>query len=267
MNKKILGTLILALGIVTLFGNFTHNHHFYSIFSTFTNFFWPLFFFILGLRRFNAGKKNSITTYALFFFALFFSKNILADFLPDFLNLNDFFWPITIILIGIIILLKPKELERDNERNSFYYYDDNNKQYRDFEDERANINKTYIYQKGHTPTVEISQNNVQNNIINNKTFDNKFAVKEINIKENDLKFGDNKIKINNSFGEIKVSVPKNINLKLDGNISHGEIMFLNKTYDGLQNIAKAKYNANNAEKSLHIIANVSFGEIKIYFAT
>ncbi len=271
-NKKVIGAILLSVGILALLGNFHLTHHFYNLFRYVFNFFWPALFLLIGTRRLIEHKNNSFSTFIFLFFGLYFLKRAVMAILPNFALLDILFWPLILIVSGLVLIFNKSDIMNfwtDRKFNNYSYYNNDNYDYRDFEEKKKSQVKTntYTYQKGHIPQSTIKIDSKQEEKQHNyKTINNNMGSKRIIIKNSDLAAGTNTLKLNNSFGDMKIIVPRDINIKLDGEISLGKLNFLSKEYSGINQTAKAKFTAKNSDKLLHIYANISLGDITIIFA-
>ncbi len=284
-RQKTIGFIILGIGLLILMDNLNIGHILNQNIHFMLSILWPIPIILWGIKRIDAGKDKNLWTYILLSGGTSIFLGNLATKFPTFQHLFKLFFPAAIIGLGLLILLRPQQFERyvkkvktnrytpptpfqnvdfddsQSQEPQDYSYTYKHQQDRLFDTEPAANNQTYTHKKQSKTHVYNSKEPKKYRRINNRFSSNTYILKEKDIPE-----GDSYIEINTTMGETYLTIPRSVNIKMDGNVSIGEIKFINKLYDGLSAHPKARYTApDNATKTVNIQASVSVGEIYIIF--
>ncbi len=263
------GVIVIIIGALLLMQNLGLGVAINFSIGVMFNLLWPLILVYFGFKRLKRGQ-NDLFSYLLIAMGIFFMMSSLGHIHPIFSAIRRYFLPLTIICIGLLLVFRAKTFS-----NNEYHYETREK-FRDFEDgytyHNANDgffanNHDYDTTPLDTTFYEADQQSDKSNRkrqVAERTYNTTFNSNRIALNESDLIAGLNVINLNCTMGEIKISLPKTINILLDGQSTFGEIKFLNRKYGGINSTSKAKYTAPiTATKTVHIKASAQFSEISI----
>ena len=168
----------------------------------------------------------------------------------NYIDLKDFFrdyWPVLIILLGLHLILK-----RDR-----FHFDDGIAGDKDFicETEKALYSNVFGDLR-----VQIHSLNFEEGKINNTFGDIKLDLSKLNITS-----GEKILDVHGVFGDIKISVPKNIEYAVYASITAGDIKIMEQKVDGFSKEMRYKsenYDAADPKLTIHI--SHVFGDIKVW---
>ncbi len=262
------GIIVIVIGTLLLMQNLGLGFAINFSIGVIFNMLWPLILVYFGIKRLKRGQ-NDLYAYLLIALGIFFMMSSLEHIHPVFSIIRRFFFPLTIICIGLLLVFRTKSLSHND-----YHYD-TPENFRDFEDgytyQNANdglFSEDRSYDVDPTNTTQYDDNRHFNEgnkkQVSERTYNTTFNSNRIVLNESDLTTGVNIINLNSTMGEIKLSLPKTINILLDGQSTFGEIKFLNKKYGGINSTSKAKYTAPTvSNKTVHIKASAQFSEISV----
>ncbi len=252
------GIVVIVIGILLLMQNLGLGFAFNFSIGTLFNLAWPLIPIYFGLKRLKRGKNN-LYSYILIALGIFFMMSSLEHVFPILSTIRRYFLPLTIICIGLLLIFRAKSFSHND-----YHYE-TRENFRDFEDSYTYDNDSDgLFSK--TEPLKDAYKHAENNDarwreIPERVYNTVFNSNRITLNESDFVEGLNSIVLSSTFGEIKLSLPKTVNILLDGQSTFGDIKFLNNKYGG---ICKAKYTSPaGATKTVHIKASAQFSEISI----
>ncbi len=218
-----------------------------------------------GIKRLKRGK-NDLYSYILIALGIFFMMSSFEHLHPIFSIIRHFFLPLTIIFIGLILLLRSKSFSY----NEYNYQ--TREEFRDFEDGYTYNNQNDALFSNSEPVndtfrqseQQFNRNGSGKTAIPERIYNTTFNSNSITLNESDFEVGLNSIVLNCTFGEVKLSLPKTVNILFDGQSTFADIRFLNKKYDGIHKTSKVKYTAPaGADKTVHINAFAQFSNISV----
>lgn len=176
-------------------------------------------------------------------------------FLLDNLNLLDIgdvfsnFWPLVLILVGVYVILKNSSKSSDEESESF-----GDKKYASSKDDVAESN-TFGDLK-----ITLDSANFQGGYARTTFGDLKIDAEQLKIPE-----GEKRLNANTVFGDIKISVPKDLAVKVSASNLAGDINIFGQKADGLsQKMGYETPGYTAATEKLFIVCAVTFGDIKVW---
>jgi lia operon protein LiaF len=193
----------------------------------------------------NHGKKTIFWAFIIILIGLVLLFNNL-----DIIDIKDLlkdYWPVLLILWGLYLIMK-----RDR-----YHFDNGITGDKDFicETEKAFYSNVFGDLQ-----VEINSQNFEEGKINTTFGDIGLDLSKLNIKS-----GQKILDIHGVFGDIKVSVPQNIEFSITASITAGDIKIMGNKVDGFSK--ELKYQSKNydtANSKLMIHVSHVFGDIKVW---
>ncbi|MCK8058926.1 MULTISPECIES: LiaF domain-containing protein [unclassified Fusibacter] len=137
------------------------------------------------------------------------------------------------------------------------------------ESSKVNLNKEtpkqeQVETQATTKTNQEANQNQQRKAKKMRSYSASFNSKKLLFKEEDFVDGDNTIDITCVFGEVKLGIPRDVNIELEGQVTLGDLKFLNEKYEGFSSAITDRYvSPSGATKTVHINATVILGDIKI----
>ena len=168
----------------------------------------------------------------------------------DVIDLKDVFhdyWPVLLILLGLYLLIK-----RDH-----FHFDEGIAGDKDFTCETDTVNYSNVFGD---LNVQINSLNFEKGKINNT-----FGDIELNLTKLKISSGEKILDVHGVFGDIKITVPQNIEYAVFASITAGDIKIMGKKVDGFSK--ELKYQSNNytsAVSKLTIHVSHVFGDIKVW---
>lgn len=284
-HSLFIGGGIIVIGTLLFIRNLGFSLGFDLSFSTIFSVLWPLLLVYYGINRI-LSLRPGIGGYIAVAFGTYFSLNGLANIHPVFSILKQGFFPLLLIALGVYYIVQPSSA-KSNRRNfkkrfakRFDDWDsslDSRQRFRHFEDEddmsgyndnsTQDVSADQNTQQSSEPAETIEMRDPRKNtdaVHTKRYYSAKFHTRNIELTDEQFAEGVSTIRLDCTMGEIKLSLPRTVNIILDGDVSLGQIDFLKKSYDGLTAKPRAKYTApNDASKTVRIQANVTLGEIKI----
>ena len=177
---------------------------------------------------------------------LFFLDNIgLFDF--DFLFEN--FWPLLLIAIGAYIIYK--SANRSKEARSVSFGDHTMSS----SDEYVNASNTFG-----DLNIKVDASSFKGGQLRTT-----FGELHVDLSNVSLNAGQNVLNLNVTFGEIAVSLPKDLPIRIVANNVGGDIRLFDQKWEGLNKRASWQSESYaDAETKLDIICNIVFGDIKVW---
>jgi len=157
------------------------------------------------------------------------------------------YWPVLIILLGLHLLFR-----RDR-----YNFDVGIAGDKDFVCESEKVNYSNVFGD---LSVQISSLNFEQGKINNTFGDIELDLGKLNIDS-----GEKILDVHGVFGDIKISVPKNIEYAVNASITAGDIKIMGKKVDGFSkemSYQSTNYDAANSKLTIYI--SHVFGDIKVW---
>jgi len=168
----------------------------------------------------------------------------------DVIDIKDLikdYWPVLLILFGIHLILK-----RDR-----FHFDHGMAGDKDFicDTEKAVYSNVFG-----DLDVQINSSNFEEGKINNTFGDIKLDLARLNIKS-----GKKILDVHGVFGDIKITVPQNIEYSIKASITAGDIKIMGNKVDGFSkelNYQSKNYNSATSKLMIHI--SHVFGDIKVW---
>ena len=198
-------------------------------------------------RDYNFGNKKQTIFWAIII--ILFGVLLLLNNL-NYIDMKDVFrdyWPVLIILLGLHLLFR-----RDR-----YNFDDGIAGDKDFVCESEKVNYSNVFGD---LSVQISSLNFEQGKINNTFGDIELDLGKLNIDS-----GEKILDVHGVFGDIKISVPKNIEYAVNASITAGDIKIMGKKVDGFSkemSYQSTNYDAANSKLTIYI--SHVFGDIKVW---
>jgi len=171
----------------------------------------------------------------------------------------SFFWPLLLIIIGLIMVFKKSRTEiiSDEETNT--------------EINENTDEETYSNRSQRTTVINENQQTHYFGNVNYASHDKNFSGLNlsnifgdilVDISNIDFDSGEKFINVNGIFGSIKILLPKNIPVKFIGSTLIGSVKFLDKDKDGLLvSLNSETLDFDEAAKKIIIRASIVFGDI------
>jgi lia operon protein LiaF len=193
----------------------------------------------------NHGKKTIFWAFIIILIGLILLFNNL-----DIIDIKDLlkdYWPVLLILWGLYLIMKKDR----------YHFDNGITGDKDFicEAEKAFYSNVFGDLQ-----VKINSQNFEEGKINTTFGDIELDLSKLNIKS-----GQKILDIHGVFGDIKVSVPQNIEFSITASITAGDIKIMGNKVDGFSK--ELKYQSKNydtANSKLMIHVSHVFGDIKVW---
>jgi hypothetical protein len=97
-----------------------------------------------------------------------------------------------------------------------------------------------------------------------RSYSASFNSKKIKFTEDDFVEGENLIDLTCMFGDVKIGIPRNMDIILEGQVTLGDINFLGEKHDGISQAIKDQYlSPTPSNKQVRIKATVVLGDLKI----
>ena len=166
------------------------------------------------------------------------------------LDIGDL-WPLLIIALGVWLILKPKSGHDDSPGFGSGFGD-----------------QTYV-----TDTEEVIESNTFGDIkvtVKSKNFKSghistTFGDVNVDLTELDIESGEQTLRLNTNFGDMKIAVPKNIPFSIQANNTAGDMRIFEEKRSGWKQAATyASEGYDTAEKKLKIVASQLFGDLKVW---
>jgi predicted membrane protein len=217
--------------------------------------------------------NNRRGIWTIFTGSLFVILGILILF--DNLNMISFklvwktFWPIVLILIGLILVLKRYSFPH----HTFIRQDSPSTDFNESSDEQGkNEDEPFKSEKEYRTEGEYNQSNIFGNIkysTSSKEYpggniSNIFGDISIDLSDIDFPEGSRDLIVSGVFGSLRVKLPKNISARFSGSTIAGTVKFFDEKKDGLLiNLNSQTTDYDSSSKRLNIRASLIFGDMKI----
>jgi len=168
----------------------------------------------------------------------------------DIIDIKDLlrdYWPVLLIFFGLYLIMK-----RDR-----FHFDGGIAGDKDF---ICNTDKAIYSNVFGDLDVQINSPNFEEGKINNTFGDIELDLAKLNIKS-----GEKILDVHGVFGDIKISVPQNIEYSIKASITAGDIKIMGNKVDGFSKELKYQsknYDAVNSKLMIHI--SHVFGDIKVW---
>jgi predicted membrane protein len=220
--------------------------------------------------------KKSLWTYLLGTVFVFFGISILLDNMEIiyFREIWRIYWPVLIILIGVIMIIRRSEgkdtSEERKETEKTEIKIDTGEKAEDKTEEKTEGKEEPVF-SGNSSSGEFNQSNIFGNIhFSSRTKDypggsisNVFGDMQIDLQEIDFQSGTKTLNISGVFGSIHILLPKGIPVKFSGSTIAGSVKFLEVKRDGLMaNLHSATPDYESSRKRLRINTSLVFGDIE-----
>jgi predicted membrane protein len=233
----------------------------------------------------NMGNRKNLWTYLLGTVFVFFGISILLDNLGIicFKEIWKIYWPVLIILVGIIMIIRRSEGKDTGEEKKETFEADikidfgEKKAPKADEDPEKTSNETGASSEeepafsGSSASGEFNQSNVFGNIHFSSqakdypggSISNVFGDMKIDLREIDFQKGTKSLNVSGVFGSIHILLPQGIPVKFTGSTVAGSVKFLSEKRDGLMaNLNSSTPEYDTAGKRLKISASLVFGDIE-----
>lgn len=175
----------------------------------------------------------------------------------DVLSFHDIFyhyWPVILILIGLFLIIKNMLYERDKEPTVESEYKSSETSF--FTDESSDFIESKVFGDIH---VDLKSKDFKKGSIRTV-----FGEIHVNAKDAKPAAGESVLYVNAVFGEIHVDTAGDVPVKISASNLAGDIHVKGDKRDGVnQRLMYKSDNYEAASARLHIICNVSFGEIHV----
>jgi len=171
----------------------------------------------------------------------------------------SYFWPLLLIIIGLIMVIKKRRTEITSEEET------------NIQNEENNVEDTYSGRYYRTTVINENQQSHYFGNVNYASQDkdfsglnlsNIFGDITVDISNIDFASGEKFVNVNGIFGSIKILLPKNIPIKFIGSTLIGSVKFLDKDKDGLLvSLNSETLDFEEANKKIIIRASIVFGDI------
>ena len=197
----------------------------------------------------NNNKSNYTWGFVLVILGLLFLLNNL-----DILDIGDVFsnfWPVVLIIVGLYLVFKKDTVSKGGEG-----WDSS------FGDKR--------YTSSEENVIESNTFGDLNVVLDSKDFQSgtirtTFGDAKVDATQIGLSGDEKKLFVNTVFGDVKVSAPKDVAIKVSASNLAGDIKIFDEKRDGFnQRYTYESPEYSTADKKLYIVCSVTFGDIKVW---
>ena len=171
----------------------------------------------------------------------------------------SFFWPLLLIILGLIMVFKKRRIEITSEEET------------NIQNDESKMEDTFSERYQRTTVINENQQSHYFGNVNYASQDkdfsglnlsNIFGDITVDIANIDFVSGEKFVNVNGIFGSIRIILPKNIPVKFIGSTLIGSVKFLDKDKDGLLvSLNSETLDFEGADKKIIIRASIVFGDI------